>query len=203
MPRRTRSCTTRSSAAAAAIRRLAPQADELTAEVLPLLARAVEHGRAAGRPLFAANRDLASSSAGLADVWQATTTLREHRGDGHVAVLTEAEVDGCEAHVLYAATEGIDPIVLRDNRGWSAADWDEATDRLQRRGLLESGQPTPAGRELRELIERRTDELAAQPYETLDDEELDHLLRMLHRIAGPISASGEIPFPNPMGLPRD
>ena len=189
----------RSEAAAAAIRRLVPHADEIGAIVWPLLRRVIDAASAAGRPLFAANRDVAIGD-GVPGVWQAATTLREHRGDGHVATLTEAGIDGCEAHVLYAATEGVPPDLLRLNRGWTEADWDEAVERLRDRGLVGSaGQATGAGRDLRERIERRTDELALSPYHALGD--ASGLIELLQRLAMPIVSSGEIRFPNPMGLP--
>lgn len=42
----------------------------------------------------------------MAALWQVATTLREHRGDGHVALLAGAALAGCEAHILFAACEG-------------------------------------------------------------------------------------------------
>ena len=82
-----------------------------------------------------------------------------------MAILTEAGLDGCQAHVLYAATEGIDPSVLADNRGWSADDWDQAGRALRARDLLApDGTPTEAGHDLHAAIEHRTDELATPPY---------------------------------------
>ena len=139
----------------------------------------------------------------LRGLWQAATTLREHRGDGHVAILTEADLDGCEAHVLFAATEGGPPEVLRDNRGWSEHDWGRATSRLCRRGLVRpEGGPTAAGRQLRRDIEQRTDELATQPYRLLASDEVEEMIRLLSAIGRRIVTSGEIPFPNPMGLPE-
>lgn len=191
----------RARSAEATILRLVPQAAEPASTLLPLLERAIDHGSPAGRALFAANRDVVPDGGPVASLWQCCTTLREHRGDGHVAVLTEAGLDGCEAHVLYAATEGVPPEVLRDNRGWSTDEWDTAVDRLASRGLLDDDrEPTPTGRRLRHHIEQRTDELAVAPYESIGEERLDGVLRLLGGFARPIGASGEIPFPNPMGL---
>ncbi len=191
----------RGQAAAAALRRLAPGAEAHLPRVLPLLRRVVENGGAGGRPLFAANRDL-SVSDDLAGLWQVATTLREHRGDGHVVVLAEAEVDGCEAHVLFAATEGSPPDLYLDSRGWSAEDWESAVDRLRSRGLVTAeGAATPSGHELRAAIERRTDQLAMQPYAALSGEEVGAVIQSLAGVARTIVNAGEIPFPNPMGLP--
>ena len=97
----------RSHAAADAIRRLAPHTDATCSELHPLLMKAIEHGNGKDRPLFTANRNVEPAGDLLADVWQAATTLHEHRGDGHVELLAESEIDGCEAHVLFAATESV------------------------------------------------------------------------------------------------
>ncbi|MGY9071385.1 MAG: helix-turn-helix domain-containing protein [Acidimicrobiales bacterium] len=39
-------------------------------------------------------------------LWQNCTSLREHRGDGHVAALTAAGIDGCQAHHLLITEHG-------------------------------------------------------------------------------------------------
>jgi hypothetical protein len=193
---------TRSAAAAAALRRLAPGWAAVAPELLPVLRRVVEEADSGGRPLFAANRDIARSGDEMAELWQAATTLREHRGDGHVVALADAGVDGCEAHVLFAATEQVPPELLRDNRGWSTEDWDTSTDRLRTRGLLDAeSHPTDTGRALRREIEARTDVLAARPYAVLGDEGISQLLVVSEQLATAVASSGAIPFPNPMGLP--
>lgn len=48
---------------------------------------AATHASTAGRVLAAANQALPKHSQPHLQLWQAATTLREHRGDGHVAVL--------------------------------------------------------------------------------------------------------------------
>lgn len=193
----------RSRAAGEAVRRLAPEAEPLADRVHALLAKAVHHADCAGRPLAAANRDVVCADRPEA-IWQATATLREHRGDGHVAVLTESRVDGCQAHVLQAATEGVPREVLQQNRGWSDDEWDEAAERLRQRGLVDAdGAPTDAGRQFHDDVERRTDELALAPYAALGDEAVDELITLLSRLARPIAQAGEMPFPNPIGLSFD
>jgi hypothetical protein len=93
--------------------------------------------------------------------------------------------------------------LIRDARGWSEDEWGAAVERLQSRGLVgPEGEPTDAGRDLRRRIERRTDELAAGPFDDLDDEGAADLTAQLRRVARPIATSGDIPFPNPVGLPR-
>ena len=157
---------------------------------------------AAGKPLFAANQGLDAPDDPVAATWQTATTLREHRGDLHVALLTGAGLDGCQAHVMFAACEDMSPELYLASRGWSGDDWEEAAERLRSAGLLAAdGSPTSAGRDLREEIERRTDELSAQPYEHLGEDGVDRLIELTRDAAERIAASGEITYPNPMGLP--
>jgi hypothetical protein len=195
----------RAEAAAAALRRLLTEggADELADAALPLLQEAIGRASGAGRPLFAANRDLSLPDDPVAALWQAATTLREHRGDSHVALLTAEGLDGCEVHVLFAACEGLAAELYQQSRGWSADDWERAVQRLSARGLItDDGQPTDRGRALRDQIERYTDQLAAAPYAGIGDDSIRRLLTDLAPAAERIASSGEIMFPNPMGLPE-
>ncbi len=192
----------RASSAAAALRRLLPGgvADRLAAAVRPELDAVVARAGAGGRPLFAANRDVARPDDDVAALWQAATTLREHRGDGHVALLTGAGLDGCEVHVLLAASEGLDAGLFLASRGWSEDDWQAACDRLRHRGLLAAdGTLTPDGIALRGGIEQRTDELAIDPYRPSGDEAVDGLIRTLEPATRLVAA--DLSYPNPMGLP--
>jgi hypothetical protein len=195
----------RSEAAATALRRLLSDldAEHLAADVLVALDVAVDSAGAAGRPLFGANRDVARPDDPVGRLWQAATTLREHRGDGHVALLTGAGLDGCAAHVLFSVCEGVTPELFLESRGWSHEDWDAAVDRLKLRGFIApDGRPAPLGRQLRETVEQRTDELACPPYEAVGDERVEALATLLGAAARRIASAGEITFPNPMGLPR-
>jgi helix-turn-helix protein len=175
---------------------------------LPLLRRAVAAVDGSGRVLAGANRALwpriapALGTGGLGEAWQATTTLREHRGDGHVAALVGWGLGGVEAHLLAAGTKGIPAEVLRDNRGWSAEAWDAAAAALATRGLLHAdGRPTDAGRTLHGAVEAATDRLAEPAYAALSDGALEELHGVLARCATDVAAAGLVPFPNPIGVP--
>ena len=145
----------------------------------------------------------ALGTGGLGEVWQACTTLREHRGDGHVAALTVHGLGGVEAHVLAAGTKGIPAEVLRDNRGWSEADWEQATATLAGAALLHAdGRATDTGRTLHGQVEELTDELAEPAYAALSDQALEELDGVMAACAADVVASGLVPFPNPIGLPR-
>jgi hypothetical protein len=185
-----------------------PARSDLVA-ALPLLRRAVAGCDVAGRIMAACNRALwptistALGTGGLAEAWQACTTLREHRGDGHVAALLAHGIGGIDAHLLAVGTKGVPAAVLRDNRGWSEDDWAAATSRLASRGLLHiDGRATDAGRTLHAEVEERTDRLAAPPYADLSDAAVTDLYGALSACAREVVASGVLPFPNPMGLPR-
>lgn len=176
---------------------------------LPLLRRAVRGCDVDGRLMAAGNRTLwptiatALGTGGLAEAWQAATTLREHRGDGHVAALVAHGIGGIDAHLLAAGTKGVAPEVLRENRGWSEEDWAAATARLVSRGLLHAdGRATDDGRTLHAAIEERTDRLAASPYADLSERAVTDLHGALSACAREIAESGMLPYPNPMGLPR-
>jgi hypothetical protein len=192
----------RSRAAASALRRAAPDIDSRAAEIVPDLCSVVERLEGAGRPLFAANRDLGTADDPVEALWQLVTCLREHRGDGHVAVLTAADIDGCESHVLFAASEGVPDETLRDNRGWSSEEWEAAKGRLQARSALDhDGRLTVEGHDMRASFEATTDRLARAAADLLA-ERTRPVHDALDAMARAVVASGEIPFPNPMGLPR-
>lgn len=194
----------RAVAAALALRRVLPDggADTLATAVLPTLLAVIDEAEPAGRPLFAANRDVQRPDDSVAALWQAATTLREHRGDSHVALLTAAGLSGCEALALFAATEGLPATMFQASRGWSAEEWTTACEGLADRGLLGGdGNPNDAGRQLHDDIERRTDELALAPYARIDSDTIDQLLALLEGPARVIAGAGDITYPNPMGLP--
>ena len=176
---------------------------------LPLLRRAVAGCGGAGRVMAGANRSLwpriatALGTGGLGEAWQACTTLREHRGDGHVAALVVHGVGGLDAHVLAAGTKAIPVELLRDNRGWSERRVGRRHGRAGGPGLLHAdGRVTDAGRTLHGEVEELTDELAEPAYAALSDQALDELHGVLGACAAEVAASGLVPFPNPMGLPR-
>jgi hypothetical protein len=176
---------------------------------LPLLRHAAEGCGGAGRVMAGANRSLwpviapALGTAGLGEAWQACTTLREHRGDGHTAALLVHGVGGMDAHLLAVGTKAIPAEVLRDNRGWSEVEWEAGTEGLVARGLLHAdGRATDAGRTVHGEVEDLTDRLAEPAYAALSDGALSDLHGALSACAADVAASGLMPFPNPMGLPR-
>ncbi|MFD8595015.1 hypothetical protein ACFV1L_08445 [Kitasatospora sp. NPDC059646] len=155
------------------------------AEAADLALRAADGCTAQGRPMFAANADLALPAQPHLRLWHALTLLREYRGDGHVGLLVQAELDGLEALVTHSATGAHwKPSFLQPQRGWSVRDWAAAQDRLRERGLLEpDGELTPEGQQLRRTLEAETDRLDAAPYRRLGAEGT----RRLTELAGALS----------------
>jgi hypothetical protein len=193
---------TRAEAAAALLRATIPDVEEQAGRIVPLLSSAVRSGRPDGRALFAANQQLPLPDDPVAALWQCATSLREHRGDGHVALLVAHDLPGIDAHQLVVGAGVIDDERLRSVRGWSEEDWALAKERVTARGLLDdAGRLTDAGAELRSEIERRTDELSFQPYlDGLTEPGLDLLPSLLRPLSRAIAGADIIPFPNPIGF---
>ena len=187
-----------------ALRRLIPDhiGSPAEAEAAALAREAVEAPALSGRPLFAALRSLPWPDQPHLVLWHACTLLRQHRGDGHVASLTAAGLDGCEAHVTLVATGSVPRDTLQSNRKWSDEEWKAAEDRLRARGWLDAaGRLTDAGRAGRAEVEARTDELAEEPWRALGAERTERLLELLTPMARAINAAGGVPVPNPVGVP--
>jgi hypothetical protein len=153
----------------------------------------------AGRCLAAANRAVPARGDAWARLWQGCTTLREHRGDGHVAALVVAGLTGVSAHVLQSATAPVPRQVLQPHRGWSDNDWDAALADLAARGWLDGdGRATGAGRAARAAVEDETDREASAPW---TGNRGAVLLRVCEAVGRAVDRAGVVPYPNPMGLP--
>ncbi|MGI8753545.1 MAG: SCO6745 family protein [Acidimicrobiales bacterium] len=138
-----------------------------------------------GRPLYAANAALPWPSAPHLVLWHATTLLREHRGDGHVAALVSAGVSGLEALISHTATgRGFTPKFARTRRGWSDEAWEAAEERLTERGLLDHDKHLAArGQALRSDIEDHTDAMASAPWSRLGDDGAERLREIGNRLS--------------------
>jgi hypothetical protein len=186
-----------------AVRRLLPRAIDSAelARAAVLARRAAELTSVEGRPLAAANAALPWPDQPHLVLWQATTLLREARGDGHVAALVAAGLSSCQACVTMSAAGGPAPEVFKLNRRWGDEDWAAASDDLTERGYLDAdGRLTDRGRTARAEVERITDDLAGRTWRALGDEdaaELDQLVRPLSRT---LMSDGLIPADNPIGL---
>jgi hypothetical protein len=176
-------------------------AGEEMAEAAELAVRAAGFAPTEGRPLAMANAALGFPVQPHLALWQATTLLRESRGDGHIAALIAADLDPVETLVTFGAEHGLDPAYLRKARSWPEPDWAAAVARLRARGLVTADeQLTGAGAELRQWVEDRTDQAAARPWRALGVEATARLDALLTSFARILAWHNDAMKNNPMGL---
>jgi hypothetical protein len=179
-----------------------PEACGRAAAALAPVAAAVDP---TGRPLGAANAALELPGDPLGRIWQLATTLREHRGDGHIAALVTEGITGLQAHLLQSASGHMPQEVLQRARiGWTDEDWAGAADALRGRGLVTAGPGlalTPAGRTLLDSVEARTDQRAwSGGLAALGEQGVEEVLTLLRPSVRAVAASGMLPEINPTGL---
>nr|MBA3745147.1 hypothetical protein [Sporichthya sp.] len=156
----------------------------------------------AGRPLGAANQGLPRPEAAHLALWQAATTLREHRGDGHIAALTVRRIHPVTAMLLKIGTGESEAEPLRLGRKWATFEWQAGEMHAREQRLIDAdGKLTAAGSALHEAVEVDTDGAAAGPWEHLGAEATAELEALLLPLAGRVVADGLLPEPNPIGLP--
>lgn len=168
--------------------------EQTVADAADLAAEAARLHPIVGRPLAAARAGLPWPQNPVQALWEAATRIRESRGDGHVACLVAEDLDGVACHLTLAG----DSPKLRERlgplRGWRDADFDAAAAALRARGLLaDDGSLTEAGQALRARLERRTDELAAAPWQHLGEEATEQLASWLETLIGPVVEAGFLP----------
>jgi hypothetical protein len=203
---------TRLAGAQAALSTLLAGHEEEAAAAADLLWLAIGELDFSGRVLAAANAALpvpdgesagresaGLGSAGLAQLWQAATLLREHRGDGHFAALAAADIDGCEAVALRGCMdlrrEDLQPV-----RGWTDEQWDNALAGLADRGWVgPDGRLTNAGQAAHAAVESATDWAAARPWARLSPETTAGISEALLPLARACAAI--LPYPSPIGVP--
>ena len=180
-------CRVRAIAAAEALGELCSvESRSALVAALPLLRRAVarlrrRRGGSWRPPTGRCGRPIAPAlgTGGLGEAWQACTTLREHRGDGHVAALVAHGVGGVEAHVLAAGTKA------RPGRGAAGQPGLERGGVGRRDGgrsppavcCTRDGRATDGGRTLHGQVEDLTDRLAEPAYAGLSDGALEEFVR--------------------------
>jgi hypothetical protein len=143
-----------------------------------LLVRAVEPLRPEGKPLFAGLVGQGMPGDPLGDMWRLADTLREYRGDAHIAAWTSAGLDATEVGLLTELYWGLPLRTYIRTRAWSDDDLDNAEGRLLARGLLADGVLTTEGRAVREQVEVATDTQCQVIVDTLGSD-FDELLSIL------------------------
>jgi hypothetical protein len=165
------------------------------AELAGLLREACDALTPEGRPLYAGHADLGWPGEPLLDLWHAATLLREHRGDGHIAALLHADLNGLEALITYTATgRGFTLAAAKATRGWSDEEWTAEAAALVERGLLDGdGGLTPEGKDLRARVEAETDVLGADPWLLLGRERTERVIELGKGFARRLVAGGAFP----------
>ena len=165
------------------------------------VARAAELAREAallhpilGRPLGAAWSSVPWGDDPHLVLWQAATRIRESRGDGHLAQLLAADLDGVGSHLTLAG----DSQKLRERysavRGWTDPEWEAGVATLRARGILDGdGGLTEAGAALREHIEQATDDVSATPWQRLGVDAAHHLDAALRPLVERVAAAQIVP----------
>ncbi len=190
----------RSTGAAEALRALIPD-ERSVARAADALTVAAQQADTIGRPLSAANRALPDESEPYRRLWQAATTLREHRGDGHVIALVSTGIAGLSSVVLRSALD-TDAATLRLSRGWTDEEWAAEGDRLVARGLLNADHTIcSAGIKALDRAEHLTNRLAAEPWSHLSDPDLVAVASLVAPLAH--ACRQVLPQPSPLGhLPQ-
>ncbi len=149
-----------------------------------------------GRPLGAANAALPLAQDPIAALWQLASTVREYRGDGHVAAWVAAGVTGLESHQLLTSAHGEQAELMRELRGWTPQEWSAATVALTARGLLDGGgTPTEAGQRLRAQVELQTDELSwSGGMSVLGEDGVEEVCTALEPVVKSVRDSGMAPL---------
>lgn len=131
-----------------------------------------------GRPLYAGHASLPWPTDPLLSLWHAASLVREHRGDGHVALLVHSGLDPVEALVTGGLQTGATAF-YRAARGWTDEEWTAAEERLRGRGLIDEAGLTDRGRTLRQDLERQTDSAALPGWAHLGVGGCERLLELL------------------------
>jgi hypothetical protein len=146
-----------------------------------------------GRALFAGLVSLPWPKDDHMIVWHAAKLLREHRGDGHISTLVVEGLSGIEALVVHAAFDDLPADLLRASRRWDIPSWDAAVLDLRRRGWLTDDAPltlTAWGRDRRQWMEDRTNELAATAYQPLGRDGMERMIGLGAKVVAALGEAG-------------
>jgi hypothetical protein len=165
------------------------------AELAGLLREACDALTPEGRPLYAGHADLPWPGEPVLDLWHAATLLREHRGDGHIAALLHADLNGLEALITHTTTgRGFTEPAAKATRGWKDDEWAAEQAALVERGLIdEDGALTAAGKDLRARVEAETDVLSADPWLSLGPERTARVVELAKDMSRRLVANGAYP----------
>lgn len=140
--------------------------------VVGSLWRGVDACRLEGRPLFAGVMNQPTAGDALGQLFVLGDALREFRGDAHTATWIAAGFDAVEIGLLTERYWGLPFKSYVRTRAWSEQHLDAGLQRLQHADLVDAEglSLTDAGREVREQIERATDDQTAPSMLAMGDD---------------------------------
>ncbi|MBV9283884.1 MAG: hypothetical protein JO176_04680 [Acidimicrobiia bacterium] len=186
--------------AIAALQRILDGVPDGAARATELLRRAGDACTCEGHAIYAGLRSLGFPGDPMGDLWRAADLLREHRGDSHIIAWTSHDVDAVEVTLLTELWWRMPLKSYVATRGWTPEEIDAGIARLIERGLVEGGEFTTAGEQVRASIEESTDRQERRVVEALGND-ADELLDILEPWAKAIVASGGYPA-DPSSLTR-
>ena len=156
--------------------------------------RMVESLDYSGAPMAAAHFDVPYPDSPGLRLWHSCTVLREHRGDAHWRATSATGIDSVECHLLHAADGAMPADLLQRVSGWNDEAWEQATDRLRSRGLVNTHalSLTDKGREAKLKIERTTDVAAARAFTSVGSDNARNLRETMRPWTDLIMDSGVI-----------
>ena len=171
-------------------------------EAAELAWQAASAADVSGRPLAAAHQAEPRSDNPRVALWQATAILREHRGDGHIAVLVARGIRPAEAHLLKSGAGESDEATLKLHRGFPDDEWAATRAGLVERGWLDAdGRLTTRGAAEHEEVEAATDAAAERPWQAIGPAATARLSNLLDPIVAAVRTNDLLPSPNPVGIP--
>jgi hypothetical protein len=160
------------------------------ARATELLLEAAISAPFAGRPMYAALRAIPVPDDVVTRLFHAASLVREHRGDGHIAALMSEGIGGVEAHVLLALDMDMAAEKFGRIHHLPAPQLSAVIDGMRGRGLIgPDGWLSEQGRAVKQRVEALTDDLAAQPFESLEPDQLDELMAALEPLAALLLAA--------------
>ncbi len=174
---------------------LGPDVRSEAAQLADSLLDALDPLDGCARPLFSGLRELPTPTDEYARLWRAAELVREHRGDGHLAVCVTAGLDAVEMNVLTELWVGYDLGGYSSSRGFGPDALSRAAASLGARGWLTDGALNPDGRAARVEIENQTDRSQVSLITSLGSD-LDSLIIRANRISTALLAARTFP-PDP------
>ena len=165
------------------------------AQLADSLLEALDQLDGCARPLFSGLRELPTPTDEYARLWRAAELVREHRGDGHLAVCVTAGLDAVEMNVLTELWVGYELGGYSSSRGFGPDARSGAAASLEARGWLTDGALNADGREARVEIENQTDRSQVSLITSLGSG-LDSLIVRANRISTALLAARTFP-PDP------